>query len=95
MGKKMKLIKVINRLDDFDEESTIYLSRPWGLSSLATVEYEPEDGSLPHEAGQLGLVYFLEIFIAKEFLEGWLSNSKQKSDDDICRRLIDYAKNDA
>ena len=92
----MTLLEAIQNLGQLDEDFTIYASTPWSVNSVVTVEYEPEDGSTPSEASKLGLDYFLEVFIAKEFIEGWLSNLNFKpSDEDICKRIIDYAENDA
>ena len=92
----MTLLEAIKNLEQLDDDFTIYASARWSVNSIVTVEYEPEDGSMPNEAKNLGLNYFLEVFIAKEFVEGWLSNiASQPSDEDICKRIIEYAENDA
>ena len=88
----MTLLEAIQNLEQLNEDFTIYASAPWSVNSVVTVEYEPEDGSVPDEAKRLKLNYFLEVFIAKEFVEGWLSNMEsQPSDEDICKRIIEYA----
>jgi hypothetical protein len=70
----MKLIDAISQLNSFDQESTIYASRPWAENSTAIVAREPESGNLPLEAERLGLSYFLEVFVAREFIEDWTAN---------------------
>ena len=83
-------------MDALEGESTIYAAKPWSADSEAIVSREPESGGLPADAGRLGLEYFLEVFIAREFMEGWLSKLKsQPSLHDKCARIIEYADTDA
>ena len=50
----------------------------------------------PTEAKQLGLKYFSEVFIAREFIEGWMANfDTQPTLQQKCAGLIQYAANDA
>lgn len=92
----MKLIEVIQNLDSLDGESTIYAAEPWTENSEAIVAREPESGGLPTEAEKLGLKYFLEVFIARDFLEGWMSNlDAQPTLQEKCARLIKYSMTDA
>ncbi|MBP2198251.1 hypothetical protein [Pantoea cypripedii] len=50
---------------------------------------------MPDEAAKINAEYFLEIFLANEFLDGWLSNPGQEpSVKDQCLRLIKYTEND-
>ncbi len=67
----MTLSDVIERLDEFDDELTIYAERApdFAPSSRAVVARDPADGSLPPAAA--GLDYFLEIDTAKEAIEVW------------------------
>jgi hypothetical protein len=96
MGTMMKLIEAIRNLDALDDESTIYAAEPWAENSEAIVAREPESGRLPPEAERLGLKYFLEVFIARDFLEGWLSNLDARPTlQQKCARLIKYAATDA
>ena len=73
----MTLVEAVAALDSLDEESTIYASRPWGSDSDVIVAHEPDSGGLPLDAQRLGLTYFLEVFIARQFLEGWMANVRQ------------------
>lgn len=92
----MKLIEIIEKLDSFSDEDTIYAAEPWSEKCQAVVETEPPSGGLPEKAQELGLKYFLEVFLAREFLEGWIANLQaEPSLQDKCQRLIQYAVTDA
>jgi len=92
----MKLMDVVGRLSDFDEDDTIYVSEPWTENSNAMVATEPDEGLVPAKAAKAGLTYFIEIFIAIEFTEAWVASQEEKpSLSAICQRLIEYAINDA
>ena len=91
-----RLIEVVDRLSEFDDNGTIYASEPWTETSCAIVAVEPEVGGLPLEAAERGVTYFLEVSIARDFIEDWQSLQNEKvTSSDICRRLIQYATNDA
>ncbi|RCW63252.1 hypothetical protein DET61_11919 [Marinobacter nauticus] len=96
MGKRMKLIDVVKNIDNYDDEMTIYAARPWSATSEAVVEYETSDGKPPETANKLELGYFLEVFLVKEFIEGWNENNSVHIDhESVCKRVIEYAINDA
>jgi RHS repeat-associated protein len=96
LGAMMKLIEAIRSLDALDEESTMYAAEPWTENSEAIVAREPESGGLPADAEKLGPKYFLEVFIARDFLEGWMSNlDAQPTLQQKRARLIKYAITDA
>lgn len=92
----MTLLQIVEGLDSFDKASTIYAAEPWVENSKTMVLPEPETRGLPLEAKKLGLKYFLEVFIAEDFIKEWAENldvaptSLQK-----CSRLIQYATNDS
>lgn len=92
----MTLKDVVAKLDSFESEHTIYASRPWTETSTALVLQEPDEGGVPEEATSLGLNYFIEIFLASEFLEDWAASlAAAPTIEEMCRRLIVYAENDA
>ena len=92
----MKLITVVRDLDTLNERSTIYASVPWSETSEAIVAYEPEAGGMPANAERLNLKYFLEVFVARDFIESWTANcDTQPTLQQKCTRLIEYAANDA
>jgi hypothetical protein len=96
MGPTMKLIEAIRNLNACDRDDTIYASEPWAENSDAIVAREPESGGLPAEAERLGLSYFLEVFIARDFIEDWAAGlGTQPTLQQKCARLIQYAANDA
>jgi hypothetical protein len=89
----MKLIEAVQQLENLHGDSTIYARTPWAPSSEARLAVE---GSEEETAKAEGLRYFLEVFIAQEFLEDWRSKQKEPpSDEQSCARLIEYATNDA
>jgi hypothetical protein len=92
----MTLAEAIRDLDSLDEESTIYAAEPWSADSQAVVVPEPDSGSLPTEARKLGLKYFLEVSITREFLEGWVGSLEaEPTTQDMVTRVIQYAVDDA
>jgi hypothetical protein len=92
----MTLLEAIRALHSLDEESTIYASEPWTEKSKAVVAAEPESGGLPAEAQERGMKYFLEVFVARQFLEGWLGSlDAEPTFQEKCARLIQYAITDA
>jgi len=96
MGEVMKLIDVVRELDSFDGDATIYAVEPWTADSPAFVGTEPEDGGLPATASGQGMAYFLEVFIACDFLADWgAAQSQHPTLAEKCERLIRYAVDDA
>jgi hypothetical protein len=97
MGKTvMRLIDYIAKLEDLDEEKTLYVAEPWTKDSLATALHEPDDCKIPEEAKLASQSYFLELFILREFLTDWEQTlSSPPTKEEKCLRAIDYAKYDA
>ncbi len=73
-------------------EDVIYARKPWVLESEALITPAPDDNSLPEAAARLGMVYFLEVGIAKEVLE---EAADLPSIEETCQRVIRYAITDA
>ncbi len=93
---RMILLEIIRDLDSLDEGSTIYAGEPWMAQSQVVVAPEPDSGGLPPDGQKLGLKYFLEVFLAREFLEGWVANlQREPTLEEKCARLIKYAATDA
>jgi len=100
MGKIVKLLTLVERLAELDDEDTIYATEPWTEDSDAMVA--PEDPGavqpfgIPLEAAEAGMKYFLEVFIAREVVEDWIAALEEKpTSTAICQRLIEYAIDDA
>ena len=96
MGKVIRLEDAIGRLASVDQDATIYAAEPWSGDSSAVVAIELDSGGGPAEAARLGLKYFLEVSVARDFLEGWESTlGSTPTEQERCARLIRYAINDA
>ena len=90
----MKLIEAVQKLATLDGDLTIYARDPWALLSDAqlAVEGSEDEKKIKIE----GLRYFLEVFVAREFIEDWKPTQKMlPTDEQSCARLIEYATNDA
>jgi hypothetical protein len=80
MGQIVKLIKLIERLAELNDEDVIYACEPWTEDSDAMVGPDPEldsDAMLP-EAVEAGMTFFLEVFIIREVVEGWTASLNEK-----------------
>lgn len=93
----MNLLKVIESLPRLDDEVIIYAQKPWSPLSIAATITIDEDETGDGQPGLAeGLEYFLEVFVAREFLEGWSeTRGSPASHNEQCLRLIQYAENDA
>ena len=92
LSHKMKLIEVIEKIDDLDDEATIWvkIDEELNTSTKAVVAAEDESGLNPIFCG-VKYSYLLEVFIAKEIIETIPeATTSQKVD-----RIIKYAINDA
>lgn len=91
----MLLSEVIKNLDGFPVEATIYASEPWTEGSEAVVAVEPEGGGVPREAAASNCKYFLEVAIARDFLDDWSLSEEARRGESRCQRVIRYAIYDA
>jgi hypothetical protein len=92
----MTLIEIIRDLESFENEGIICVAKPWTENSKAAVIIDPQARRLPREAVELGLEYFLDVFIVREFLEDWTANlSREPTLQEKCARIIQYAITDA
>ncbi len=92
----MILSELLEKLEDFDDDSTIYAERnpEWSASSRAVICSQSEDGEIVDAPKDLS--YFLEVDIAKEVIEVWKEwCGRNPSTEDKCRAVIYYAENDA
>ena len=94
---RMTLREVVEQLSSYDEEQTIFLNRQVELSAdtPAVVAWIPEDDSHPDEAE--GLTIFLDIWHAREVIEGKarLAKLQQPSVSQKIGLLIEYARKGA
>jgi hypothetical protein len=90
----MKLIEAVQQLAKLDDDFTIYAREPWTPSTDARVALEGSEEEKKISAE--GLRYFIEVFIARDFLEDWRPTQKKApTEGQCCGRLIEYATNDA
>lgn len=91
----MKLLEAIQRLPSLNAEHTIYATQPWTPSSDAEVMLEEEGQLVPSELARHGYRYFLEVFIARDFVSDLAQVEPADTPEQVCLRVIGYAENDA
>jgi len=92
-NKDMRLVDVVRRLASFEGQADIHAREPWTEDSEAVVVRGRFESA---RAIRQGLIGFLEIHMAREFLEGWFENlTERPSLSEQCATLIHYAKYDA
>ncbi len=93
----MKLEDVIRQLDTFDESLTIFQKGSLNINSDIELFSETEtSGAVRLVKEGIEYHYLLEIFIAKEFIEGWIDHlGKTPSAEDLAIRVFQYAIYDA
>jgi hypothetical protein len=90
----MKLLDVVQQVGALDDELTIYARHPWRPTS--DVQLAIEGSKEEAAAKDVGLSYFVEVFIARDFLEDWRAGMERTPTvEQSCERLIEYAMNDA
>lgn len=90
------LLQIVDELDRQNRDWTIYAVEPWTCDSLALVALAPDEGGVASSAARMGAAYFIEVFIAREFLEDWIETlTAPTSTRALCQRLIEYAIYDA
>ena len=95
-GEVMILSVLLEKLDDFDDNSIIYAERnpEWAANSRAVTCSQSECREVIDAPKDLS--YFLEVNIAKEVVEVWKEScGLYPSTEDRCRAVIYYAENDA
>ena len=93
----MKLENFIGIINEIDPELVIYqIGNPSFDSEIYFFNEEESGEKTEFWKDNIKYVYLLEVFIAQEFIEGWLSNLDYKpSDLQIAERLFEYIINDA
>ncbi len=89
----IKLVEVLDSLDDLDEASCVFARKPWGLDALATIGSLTDDFRVPAKIANEGFEYFLEIHVAKELLE--VLEDREPTLQERRHLLLYYAENDA
>lgn len=87
----MRLVELIGLASDWsDDSATIYVERPWGRDAEAILVSLAPNKVEPIEQNGRRYEYFLEAFIARDFIDGLAGPAGH-----ACERLIEYAENDA
>lgn len=93
MGSGMKLQELLRGRRDWSEDETIYVVEPWSADADALLSRETPDTTGPIvQSGEI-YSYFLEGFIARDFLEDL--GTPDDVGEAACDRLIRYAIDDA
>ena len=80
-----------------DDDGTIYAAKPWECSADAIIVSPAPDTIEDIERLGKTYSYFLESFIARDFLEDYAASAegKEASEREKCQRVIKYAVDDA
>jgi hypothetical protein len=89
----MQLIEAISKLDQLPDETFICVRQPWGRHADTLLVPYSEDLDIPPEVLSQGFVYFLEVHVAREILDGFLE--REPSLEQITDLILFYAENDA
>lgn len=90
------LLDIIRNISAYQPDWTIYAKKPWSETSAALVLPESDFKTIPSEAAEKGMEYFLEISVANDFLDDLKTYEAGKSTIyGACARLIQYAVSDA
>jgi hypothetical protein len=88
------LAEIVDQLEGFDSDAVIFAEEPWQGDTRAMVVAADQDESM---AEQQGLIYLLEVDLAREVLEVWSAwrNDRQPSLVDAVAAILYYAERDA
>jgi hypothetical protein len=92
----MKLIDLIRNIENIDDDAIIFQEDKEDLNSDIILSHAEEgDGGVKQDKGRL-YFYLIEVFLVKEFIEDWIEGlGYRPKDEEIAKRLYEYAINDA
>lgn len=91
----MKLVDVVNTINNIDEESIIFQEDRENFDSDVILSFAEEGDEGVKEGGKK-YYYLIEVFLAKEFIDERVASLNYKpTANEIAKRLYDYAINDA
>lgn len=92
----MKLKEVIEKIEDFDEDSLIFMENLNDINSDILIAHAEENDGGKKEIYGKKYFYLLEIFLIKEFIQDYLLSINHKpSIYEITERVYNYSINDA
>jgi hypothetical protein len=89
----MKLRELLRGRRDWSDDETIYAVEPWGGDAEALLSSGTPDTTCRIVQGGKSYAYFLESFIARDFLDDL--DAPDDAGEAACERLIRYAIYDA
>ena len=90
----MRLQGVLSSRRGWNDDVTIYAVKPWSCDAEALLSSQAPDTTDPLIRSGKRYDYFLEGFIARDFLDG-IGASAENVGKEACERLIRYAIYDA
>lgn len=92
----MKLVDLIPEIERINEELIIFQEDTNDFNSdIILSPADDNDGGVKEENGRT-YQYLIEVFLAKEFIEDWVSGlNYSPTQNEIAKRLHEYAMNDA
>lgn len=94
----MNLIELLRSVAEWnDDDTTIFVTQPWSCEAAAILVTPAPEAAEPIQQDATSYDYFIETFIAREFLEGFAASEEGASATERhrCERLIRYAQDDA
>ena len=86
---------LLEQLDGLNDEDTFFARRPWSAGSQAVVA--EEGAELANQALDTGLVYLMEVAIAKDVIATWTSwrAGELPTLTQACDAILHYATHDS
>lgn len=93
----MKLEDVISNLDKLDDELVIFLHDKIDIDSdVSLFDNKIAGGRTKFIKDEIEYHYLIEVSIAKEVVEGWVTNiGRRPTDKEIAQRVFEYGIYDA
>lgn len=92
----MKLEDFIKERNEIDDNLIIFQKDKLSIDSEIALFKREDTKSFEVIENDVKYLYLIEVYIANEFIEGWINNTKSNhSDLQIAQRVFDYAINDA
>ncbi|WP_228283968.1 hypothetical protein [Acinetobacter terrae] len=88
---EMDLFQVLLNIDQFSEEATIYVERPWTLESEAQVISSSDDAKIINIENKL-FELFLDVSVVDELFAQFTNQNLCIRD--TCQRIVEFAMND-
>lgn len=89
-----KLINLIPLIDSIDEDLIIFQKDSINIDS--EIELLTEDIAKSEANQHEKYIYFIEVFLAKEFIHDWVNSLNYvPTNEEIANRLLEYVVNDA